>query len=395
MVAAAAAWQSLATELHSTANAYGSLISGLAAGPWLGPAAMHMTTAVTPHVTWLRNTADLAEQAGAQAAAAAGAYAAAFAATVPPAEVTANRALLLELVATNIFGQNTPAIAVVEADYAEMWAQDAGAMYSYAGSSAEASALPAFAPPAAVTTPTGLAAQATAVGQAASSAAAAAFDPQAMLKQITTALHGTPLAGLNPLLSAPSPEGIYRALGLTGHTWNSNGDGLVLGGALGDFAAGVTGSATLDASTLSNSYIRMISPIRLTTTAVNDLEKLAAAAAPSASHGAGAAAKALEALPQAVPGVSGLGSGLGGIGKAAQMGGLSVPNAWATATPGLGRMATSPLMTPGAAAEAAAPSQHMLGGMPLTGGAGRGLAAAAAPRYGFHPTVMARPPFAG
>ena len=39
-------------------------------------------------------------------------------------------------------------------------------------------------------------------------------------------------------------------------------------------------------------------------------------------------------------------------------------------------------------------SGNLLGGMPLAGGPGLG-AAHAGPRYGFRPTVMARPPFAG
>jgi PPE-repeat protein len=56
------------------------------------------------------------------------AYEAAFAMTVPPPVIAANRALLLMLVATNFLGQNTPAIMATEAEYAEMWAQDAGAM---------------------------------------------------------------------------------------------------------------------------------------------------------------------------------------------------------------------------------------------------------------------------
>ena len=46
--------------------------------------------------------------------------------TVPPPVIAANRVLLLNLIATNFFGQNTPAIAVTEAQYMEMWAQDAG-----------------------------------------------------------------------------------------------------------------------------------------------------------------------------------------------------------------------------------------------------------------------------
>ena len=51
------------------------------------------------------------------------------------------------LVATNIFGQNTPAIGVTETHYMEMWAQDAAAMYAYAGSSSSASQLTAFTEP--------------------------------------------------------------------------------------------------------------------------------------------------------------------------------------------------------------------------------------------------------
>ena len=61
--------------------------------------------------------------------------------TVPPPVIAANRAQLASLVATNFLGQNTPAIAATEAHYGEMWAQDAAAMYGYAGSSAAATKL--------------------------------------------------------------------------------------------------------------------------------------------------------------------------------------------------------------------------------------------------------------
>ena len=76
-----------------------------------------------------------------RARAAVGAYEAAYAMTVPPAVIAANRTLLAALVATNFFGQNSPAIAATEAHYSEMWAQDAAAMYGYAASSAAASTL--------------------------------------------------------------------------------------------------------------------------------------------------------------------------------------------------------------------------------------------------------------
>ena len=65
--------------------------------------------------------------------------------TVPPPVIAANRALLAALVATNFFGQNTPAIMMTEALYAEMWAQDAAAMYGYAGASVAAAQVTPFA----------------------------------------------------------------------------------------------------------------------------------------------------------------------------------------------------------------------------------------------------------
>ena len=63
---------------------------------------------------------------------------------MPPPEIAANRTQLAQLVATNIFGQNTPAIASTEIQYAEMWVQDALAMDGYAGSSAAATKLTPF-----------------------------------------------------------------------------------------------------------------------------------------------------------------------------------------------------------------------------------------------------------
>jgi PPE-repeat protein len=94
----------------------------------------------------MRSTASQAEQTAIQAKAAAAAYEVTFAAMVPPPVVEANRALLQALVATNLFGQNSPAIAATETLYAEMWAQDVTAMYGYAGTSASATTLTPFTP---------------------------------------------------------------------------------------------------------------------------------------------------------------------------------------------------------------------------------------------------------
>jgi PPE-repeat protein len=166
MLAAAAAWDGLAAELHSTAASCGSLISGLTSDSWLGPASASMAVAAAPFVTWLTTAGAQAEQTATQAKVAAAAYETAFVATVPPPVIAANRSLLMALIATNILGQNTAAIATTEAQYAEMWAQDVAAMYGYAASSASATALTPFTPPQHNTNPAGLAGQAAAVGQA-------------------------------------------------------------------------------------------------------------------------------------------------------------------------------------------------------------------------------------
>jgi PPE-repeat protein len=158
LIAAATAWQGLASELHATAAAYAAAVTGLTSQAWQGPSAASMAAAAAPYVQWMTTTAGQAEQAAMQAQTAAGAYEAAFAMTVPPPVVAANRSQLTTLVATNILGQNTAAIAATEAQYSEMWAQDVAAMENYAASSAAASNLSPF------TSPTSTAQPADAVG---------------------------------------------------------------------------------------------------------------------------------------------------------------------------------------------------------------------------------------
>ncbi len=115
-----------------------------------------MSAAASSYVEWLSATAAQSEETASQARAAVAGYEAAFAMTVPPAEIAANRSLLAVLVATNFLGMNTPAIAATEAHYAEMWAQDAVAMYGYAGSSAAATVLTPFSAPQQNTDPGGI-----------------------------------------------------------------------------------------------------------------------------------------------------------------------------------------------------------------------------------------------
>ena len=162
LLAAATAWDALASELQTTAASYTSTVTELASSGWQGPSSTAMTDAAAPYTTWLSSTAAQAEQTASQAQAAAAAYEAAFAASIPPPVIAANRALLALLVATNFLGQNTPAIAANEATYAEFWAQDAGAMYSYAGAATTASQLTPFTAAPTTTNDTGQATQAAA-----------------------------------------------------------------------------------------------------------------------------------------------------------------------------------------------------------------------------------------
>jgi PPE-repeat protein len=165
LLAAAEAWDGLAAELGFASAGYGSTVTELTSGPWIGPTSSTMLAAATPYVSWLSATAAQAEETANQARAAVAAYEAAFAMTVPPAVVGANRALLMTLIATNFFGQNAPAIMATEALYGEMWAQDAAAMYGYAAASAAASVVTPFATPPQTTNQDGSDGQAAAVAQ--------------------------------------------------------------------------------------------------------------------------------------------------------------------------------------------------------------------------------------
>lgn len=111
LLAAAAAWNGIAVEVSTAASSVGSVITRLSTEHWMVPASLSMAAAVQPYLVWLTCTAESSALAAAQAMASAAAFETAFALTVPPAEVVANRALLAELTATNILGQNVSAIA--------------------------------------------------------------------------------------------------------------------------------------------------------------------------------------------------------------------------------------------------------------------------------------------
>jgi PPE-repeat protein len=398
MLAASAAWDGLATEMGMAANSYGSLVSTLTSGPWMGPSSTAMAAAAAPYVAWMNTTAAQAEEAATGARAAVAAYESAYAATVPPPVIALNRAELMMLVATNFFGQNTPAIAANQAEYAEMWAQDATAMYGYAGGAAAASAVTPFTAAPLTANPTGLVTQAASVANAGGTAAGSQ-----LLTTVTQALQSlaSPLASTaastSSTSSTSSSSGLssilsFLGLGTTPTALLGSGSPFASNGILGELGisspvSGLTTMSSLGANSMNGMSL-------------SSWATLAKSAAPAAA----AAGKAAEGLPNIVnnmPPLSGLG-GLGGggpvaagLGNAGSLGRLSVPPGWAGAAPSVTAPAATPLPAAGAA-ESGGPSS-MLGGVPLAGGAGgRGSNVGfGAPRYGFRLTVMSPTPAAG
>jgi PPE-repeat protein len=224
MLTAASAWDELANDLHSAADDFEGVVSGLTSDPWQGPAAESMVASAAPQTDWLRTTAAQATQAGTQAKAAASAYESAFSMSVPPSEVAANRAQLMTLQATNLLGQNTAAIAANEVEYGEMWAQDVAAMYGYAGAAKSASQVTPFTPPQQATNQGGVASQSAAVGQTAGNAQSAMSAVPSALQSLESS---TGLTGFDAF------SNVYDLASL-GSSLLGNGTGLIgLSGAAG------------------------------------------------------------------------------------------------------------------------------------------------------------------
>ena len=396
MHTAATAWDSLAFELSSAAADYGSAIVDVSSGPWRGPASVAMLAAATPYVVWMGATAAQAEQAADQAKAAAQAYEAAFAMTVPPPVIATNRALLASLIATNLLGQNTPAIAATEAHYGEMWAQDAAAMYGYAGSSAAASALTPFANPPPTTS--GAAGALSQVAGTTGTGAGTQATLAQLMSALPTTLQGLASPGLGGATSASPLGEIANWLGMGGVDLSSpagilnflsGADGNALGTFLND-----NGLNTLFSSGfyMPGNFLGTMSDfvgLQGAGGAAGDAAEAAGEAAQAAGDATGVAAGG---LGNTVPGLGGLGGALSaGVGNATTVGPLSVPPSWTATGPILGAPGL-PSSGAGAPAVESGPSS-MLGGMPLAAPPDRG--AALIPRYGFRPTMVTHPPAAG
>jgi PPE-repeat protein len=418
MLTAAMAWDGLAADLQSAASSYGSVISGLTDDSWVGPSSTAMEAAATPYVEWLNSAAGEAEQTAGQARAAAAAYQTAFAMTVPPTTISANRTQLASLTATNTLGQNSAAIAANEAQYGEMWAQDATAMYTYAGNSAAASTLTAFTTPPSTTNPAGPASQAAATTQAASTSTGTSAQStlSQLLSTITTTLQGL----ASPSSSSSSASGLSgllsSLLGTSSSAASTTTTGVLGDLGLSDFSLG----GLLEQYAFLPGFFGMfmaISPLGALMdtpigTALSTPPVLAndvAGAADGAADAVGGAEAAEGAwgsgLAADVGGYADLGD-LAGLGQAASVGALSVPPSWGwAATPQAALLGGVPLASALSGADLgatgglplAAGLPLMMGGVPRAAGvaAAAGVGGAVASKYGKPRTVVARPPSAG
>lgn len=365
LIAAAAAWDELAAELQSMAASYGSTVQGLTVAPWTGASSITMAAAAAPYVTWINTTGVQAEQAATQAKLAAGAYETAFAATVPPPVIAANRALLMALIATNIFGQNTPAIAAAEAQYLEMWAQDAAAMYAYAGTAAAASALTPFTEPPQTTNPVAGAAQSAAVAQASSTAASSDVVSQlaGLITSVPNALQTLATTSAAPTAASILPEvSLPPWLATNLANWNT-------------IMATLTGPFSLQGiSSIPGGPFLSFGQVYAY---VQNAQGLNAFYSPKAITGTLA-----PLVPEISPGGVGLTSASvsnsvsGTMGRAALVGSMSVPQGWTQAAPAM-RLVSSVLSTNLAASPTAGlPGEAgVFGQMALSSLAGRAMGA--------------------
>ncbi|ORX15811.1 hypothetical protein AWC27_19230 [Mycobacterium szulgai] len=367
MLTVAATWDRLGEQLYSSSTAYSSVITQLISGPWLGPAATAMALAAEPYAVWLMTTADVAQQTACQARAAAAAFDTALAMTVPPSLISANRSLVMSLIESNTFGQNSPAIATAEAVYDRMWTQDVDAMYCYAGNSGAAARLSSFRSPPANTN------LGSSAGQL-STAQQAAANNYAALTELTAALPGALQQLASPASSPPS----YLS-------WLTS-----LASLMSPMVIPLYGLSSI-MSTMSS----LSSVIKSTGNTATTIDKGVSGLEAAAANGIAAATSPAASTSFA----AGASAPVASVGASGTIGALSVPPSWATAS------------HPGAAPSLGL--KPFLAGRPYEAGAGQGapallappLAASgrrgesettgATPRFDIRPTVMPRCPIGG
>jgi PPE-repeat protein len=360
MMAAAQAWGGLADELYAAASVHQSAVSELTSDTWSGPSAISMSAAAQTYVEWLGATAAQAETTATQARAAAAAYEAAFMSTVPPPEIAANRSLLAALVATNFLGQNTPAIAATEAMYAEMWSQDAVAMYGYAASSSSATTLTPFTQPQQNTDPAASTGQAAAVSNAQQAFSAV---PNALQSLATSDSAATGSAATDPLTTLSNLVSIFVS---------APSDFAFFGAVIPqDIAA-----SPVDLPFSAGSSLTGVHTDRIVSGWNGEQPSL---------EGTGPAP--VNGFPATLgsTGQNAASAASAGMGEANAVGGLSVPSGWTVAAPEIRSVAlTSPLPTTGAAAAPAmeAGAANTFNQMGVGGMSGQAMAGNSAPAAG-------------
>jgi PPE-repeat protein len=394
LLAASEAWDSLAAELGFAASGYGSALAELTSNAWVGPTSVAMISAVTPYINWLTSTGAQAEETANHARAAVAAYEAAFAMTVPPPVIAANRALLAALVATNFFGQNTPAIMINEALYAEMWAQDAAAMYGYTGASLVASQVTPFVAPPQTTSDNGTSSQADAVAKAAATPASqAATVAQNAVSSAPATTTQTAATTAVPAATPPTTlvDWLTQLYQNTVSQYPTGGLGV-----------GFTNSNLNSLRQIFQAYFA----VGLANFGFGMGQQLITPAQATALFNpAGAAGAGLLPAPTLPPlggtaGVSGApftaSSVSAEMGEASTLGRLSVPASWQGASPA----ALEEAKLVNAARSVAPQSNGMLNGIPMSPNAGLGAGAGRRGsgyivKYGVKHSVMPKPPAGG
>jgi PPE-repeat protein len=236
---------------------------------------------------------------------------------------------LQALVATNLFGQNSQAIAATETLYAEMWAQDATAMYGYAGASASATTLTPFTPAPQTTNGT----SATASTQAAASQAT------------STALQGLTSTAATNATSASALSTLSDLAGLILFL-----PGLAQTGLTPLNTTGLFTDLTFDDDELHFEGLESTDQDILKTFQINNFRLPEGVVVES-----GLTRPVMALGPAEVPSVT------AGLGQAPTVGGLSVPQAWTVAAPEIRLAAvTLPATSLGAAPEVMAASPGSL-----------------------------------
>ncbi len=361
MLASAAAWQALSAQLHSAGAAFQAVITELTGAAWLGPSSMSMAMSAAPYVVWMIATAEQAQGAALAAEAAATAFEGARAGVAPPPLIAENRTQLATLIATNFMGFNTPAIGVTQAHYGQMWAQDTGVMYDFAGQAAGITgSLVPFTPALPNSDPIGLAAQTAALGDSAGQVAgqdAATIGGQAS-SAMPAGMDAESMLTMGPLLIETIPQTLQG--------FSSPFSSLGSGG-LGQFSS-------------------LLSPFM---------------SALSGGQGGLGASGISSVSSLSGPGLGGLGSAAAEVeataGRAGSLGGLSVPATWtagASSESSSTARAVTPIGAGGSAPGGAAPASGTggtYGGAPMGAGAhGRGEGSDGSPRYGKPVKVVQR-----